>query len=57
MYYFALIDKFGAKITEHANYFSDYIAFSTIVALTLQWASLTQPAPNESPGRERNEGN
>jgi len=38
-----------AKITEHANYFSDYIAFSTIVALTLQWASLTQPAPNESP--------
>lgn len=38
-----------AKITEHDNFFSYYIAFSAIVALTLKWASLTQPAPNESP--------
>jgi len=49
MNYSALDVKFRVKITEQANNFSQFIAFSIFGALTLQWASLTQPAPGESP--------
>jgi len=40
---------FHAKITEQANNFSQFIAFYIFRALTLHRASLTQPAPDESP--------
>ena len=47
-----------AKITEEANYFSDYIAFSAIEALTLQGGQvLYNQLLMNPPGRERSKGN